>query len=355
MRISSKWEGVHPVGSRRLTQRDIARLAGVSQATVSLVLNGTATSTNRIPEETRTRVQNVIRETGYVADPVARRMVKGLNRILGVFTYEPAFPSEQADFFTPFLFGIEEAAQELGYDLLLLTGAGRKRKIFGDNARLRLADGCVILGRKFDAAELARLVAGDFPFVAVGRRDDAGGPVPYVGGDYAPATAALVERALALGHQRFAYIGLTAGAESTADRWQGFERAIAGADLVLTIPEVGRPAGAVLDALLAARASCAVCTELADAIALEAMARQRGVSIPGDLSIVVLGNHIRAEQTGIRFTSFVIPREAMARAATEMLVRRVEDNAPVEQVLLPCEPVEGETLGPVSSKPHRTK
>src|SRR5690606_21889795 len=120
-------------------------------ATVSLVLNGTATSTNRIPEETRTRVQNVIRETGYVADPVARRMVKGLNRILGVFTYEPAFPSEQADFFTPFLFGIEEAAQELGYDLLLLTGAGRKRKIFGDNARLRLADGCVILGRKFDA------------------------------------------------------------------------------------------------------------------------------------------------------------------------------------------------------------
>lgn len=340
---------------KRLTQRDIARLAGVSQATVSLVLNSSPASLGRIPAETRARVNKVIRETGYVADPVARRMVKGLNRILGVFTYEPAFPSEQADFFAPFLFGIEEAAQELGYDLLLLTGAGSKRKIFGDNVRLRLADGCVILGRKFDSAELARLVAGDFPFVAVGRRDDAGGPVPYVGGDYAPATSALVERARALGHHRIAYVGLTSGAESTIDRWQGFERAIAGADLVLTVPAVGRPSGEVLDALLGAGATCAVFTELADAIAVEAAARQRGVTIPGDLSIVVLGNHIRAEQTGIRFTSFVIPREAMAHAATAMLVRRVEDNAPVEQVLLPCEPVEGETLGPISPKTNRIK
>ena len=161
--------------NKRLTQKDIAQLAGVSQATVSLVLNGAPSSQARIPQDTRERVEKVIKDTGYVADPVARRMVKGINRILGVFTYEPAFPSGQADFFTPFLFGIEEAAQALGYDLLLLTGAGKQRKIFGENVRLRLADGCLILGRKFDTAELARLVAGDFPFVAVGRRDDAGG------------------------------------------------------------------------------------------------------------------------------------------------------------------------------------
>jgi len=341
---------------KRLTQRDIARLAGVSQATVSLVLNGSAGHDGRIPAETRDRVNKVIRDTGYVADPVARRMVKGLNRILGVFTYEPAFPSAQADFFTPFLLGIEEAAQELGYDLLLLTGAGTKRKIFGDNVRLRLADGCIILGRQFDPAELERLVGGDFPFVAVGRRDDAGGKVPYVGGDYAPATSALVHRARDLGHHRIAYVGLNDGAESTSDRWQGFQDAIGGADLVTTINAVGRPAAEVLDILLAADATCVFFTELADAIAVETLAKGRGMAIPGDLSIVVIGNHIRAEQTtGTRFTSFAIPREAMARAATHMLVRRVEDDAPVEQVLLPCEPVEGETLGPVSTQTIRIK
>jgi len=342
-------------GNRRLTQRDIARLAGVSQATVSLVLNGASGAVSRIPEETRNRVQNVIRETGYVADPIARRMVKGLNRILGVFTYEPAFPSEQADFFAPFLFGIEEAAQALGYDLLLLTGAGRQRKIFGENVRLRLADGCIVLGRKFDNTELARLVAGDFPFVAVGRRDDTGGPVPYVGGDYAHATSALVERTKALGHSRIAYVGLNEGAESSADRWYGFSRAIGEAELVTSIFDVDRPAGETLDVLTGAGASCVFFTELADAVRVEQVARERGLSVPGDLSIVVLGNHIRAQEPGRRFTSFAIPREAMARAATEMLVRRVEHNAPVEQLLLPCEPVEGDTLGSPASRTKKTR
>ncbi|MBN9332873.1 LacI family DNA-binding transcriptional regulator [Devosia sp.] len=340
---------------KRLTQKDIAQLAGVSQATVSLVLNGAPSSQARIPQETRERVEKVIRDTGYVADPVARKMVKGLNRILGVFTYEPAFPSGQADFFTPFLFGIEEAAQSLGYDLLLLTGAGKQRKIFGDNVRLRLADGCVILGRKFDNTELARLVAGDFPFVAVGRRDDAGGPVPYVGGDYAPATSALVERAKSFGHRRIAYVGLNEGAESTVDRWYGFSRAVGEADLVASVFAVGRPPNETLDVLLSAGTTCVFVTELSDAMVMEQAARARGISVPGDLSIVVLGNHIRAEEPGRRFTSFAIPREAMARAATEMLVRRVEHDAPVEQLLLHCEPLEGDTLGAPSSKTKKTK
>ena len=100
--------------SRRLTQQDIAKLAGVSQATVSLVLNGAANALARIPPDTRERVQKIIRETGYVPDPIARRMAKGSNRILGVFTYEPAFPNAHADFFLPFLFGIEEEAQARG-------------------------------------------------------------------------------------------------------------------------------------------------------------------------------------------------------------------------------------------------
>ncbi|QQR38328.1 LacI family DNA-binding transcriptional regulator [Devosia rhizoryzae] len=340
--------------AKRLTQKDIARLAGVSQATVSFVLNGSPENANRIPPDTRERVQKVIRETGYVADPVARRMVKGLNRILGVFTYEPAFPSAQADFFTPFLLGIEEAAQMLGYDLLLLTGAGIQRRIFGENVRLRLSDGCIILGRQFDREELARLVGGDFPFVAVGRRDDAGGPVPYVGGEYVTATRALVGRARQLGHAKIAFIGLNQGAESTADRWSGFQPALGDASLVYSRFSVGGAAAQTLDDVLRSGATCVFFTELADAIGVEAAARERGLSVPDDLSIVVLGNHIRAEEPGRRFTSFAIPREAMGRAATEMLVRRVENDAPVEQVLLPCELLEGDTLGPVSTRTNRT-
>ena len=64
------------------------------------------------------------------------------------------------------------------------------------------------------------------PFVSVGRRDDAGGPVPYVGADYPTAVAALVRRAVALGHRRLAYVGHGAGPESYADRMAGFRAAV---------------------------------------------------------------------------------------------------------------------------------
>jgi len=284
--------------TKRLTQNDIAKLAGVSQATVSLVLNGAPTALARIPAETRERVQKVIRTTGYVADPIARRMAKGLNRILGVFTYEPAFPSAQADFFTPFLLGIEEEAQQQNYDLLLLTsaGVGNNRKIFSENNRLRIADGCLVLGREFDRTELARLVAEDYPFVAIGRREDAGGPVPYVGGDYAAGTRALVEKACSLGHSKLAYIGPQGPAESVADRWLGYQAALSatGAQLTVHIATVNRPAEEILGAILSSGATAAFFIELADAVRVEMLARERGISVPGDLSMIVLGSHIRA-------------------------------------------------------------
>ncbi len=194
----------------RLTQRDIARLAKVSQTTVSLVLNNRTAASARIPAETRDRVLKVIRETGYVADPLARRLLQQRNQILGVFTYEPVFPSASADFYHPFLSGIEESAEELGCDLLLFTSApvtDGRRLVFHDNNRLRIADGSLLLGRRIPAEELSRLVAEQYPFVSVGRRDNPvlrdGTPatVPYVGADYTTATATVTERAFQLGHQ----------------------------------------------------------------------------------------------------------------------------------------------------------
>jgi DNA-binding LacI/PurR family transcriptional regulator len=341
----------------RLTQRDIARIAGVSQATVSLVLNDAKAAAGRIPDETRERVQKAIRDTGYVADPIARRMAKGLNRILGVFTYEPAFPSAQADFFAPFLFGIEEAAQTLGYDLLLLTGAPAnrgKRKIFHENNRLRLADGCVILGREFDRAELEKLMASDYPFVAVGRRDPVGAPVPYVGADYVTATAEMVRRARARGHRRFAYVGPSAGAESSVDRWRGFNADLAPDELALHIAEVGGRALPMLEAIRRSGATVAFFTELADAVIVDAAARSQNLSVPGDLSIVVLGSHLRPMQSGTRFTTFSIPREDMARRATQMLCDRIETKSGGSQLLLTCEPVEGDTLGAIHQQTDLT-
>ncbi|MBZ6078990.1 LacI family transcriptional regulator [Microvirga sp. WGZ8] len=333
----------------RVTQRDVARLAGVSQATVSLVLNGQANAIDRIPIETRERVARVIRETGYVADPIARRLVQKRNQIIGVFSYEPVFPSAQADFFLPFLLGIEQGAQQFGYDVLLFTSAakgGDERRIFSSNNRLRLADGCIVLGRELDRAELAQLVSGDYHFVAIGRRDDAGGPVPYVGADYATATAALVGQALKFGHRAFGYVGRKPGIEASSDRWRGFHEATRSGEKALVIDTADpRPVNEALLDLRKAGVTAIFYEDLSDAVQGEEAAREMGLYLPGDLSIVALGNPTGSIPTQVNFTRFNIPREEMGRLAVEMLAASLEGHLHERQRLLPCELVRGETLG----------
>jgi DNA-binding LacI/PurR family transcriptional regulator len=330
----------------RLTQRDIARLAKVSQTTVSLVLNNRSDATARIPAETRDRVLKVIRETGYQADPLARRMLKQRNQILGVFTYESVFPSASGDFYHPFLAGIEDCAERLGWDLLLFTSApvtSGRRRIFHDNNRLRIADGCLLLGRQIPSDELARLIAEEYPFVSVGRRDDAGGPVPYVGVDYAEATSTVVERAFVLGHRRVAFVGPGVGAESSADRLRGFRRTAG--NRAPHLPTADRPAADVLDALLDRRITAAFVEERADAIALADAAAERGVDIPGDLSVVALGDSTRPVATDIDFSGFHVPRQEMGRQATELLEAILSGHAAAgTQRLLACQLTEGTTL-----------
>ena len=318
-------------------------MAGVSQTTVSIVLNGRSESDVKIATETRDRVLRAIAETGYVADPVARRLAARHNRIIGVFTSEPVFPSAQSDFYQPFLVGIEERAENLGCDLLLLTSTpvvdGRRRILHPDN-RLRLADGCVLLGRSLDPQELAKLIADGLPFVSIGRRDDAGGPVPYVGADYASATAEVVQLALTLGHERIAYLGQGDGPESWVDRYRGFCDGAAGSRAYTVHLKIGETAAA-LAAVLDHGVTAVVAEEAADAVALYHLARERGL----ELSVATLGEPTRASQpTNVDFSGLHIPRQEMGAQAVDVLTALIEGSPVATQRLLTCTVVAGETL-----------
>ncbi|MEU0557328.1 LacI family DNA-binding transcriptional regulator [Dactylosporangium sp. NPDC006015] len=324
--------------SRRVTQRDIARMTGVSQATVSLVLNNRTGDDVRIAPETRQRVLDAIRATGYVADPVARRLVSGRNRILGVFTYEPVFPSTAADFYHPFLVGIEQRAEQVGCDLLLFTSRADSRRIFHADSRIGIADGTILLGRRVDRDDLARLVGEGHAFVSVGRRDDAGGPVPYVGADYPAAVAALVERATGLGHSRIGYLGTGGPAESHADRLRGFFSAGPAAVVHLPPPSTGW-----LDAIGRERLTAVFLEEYADAVALVAAARERGLEVPGDLSVVALGEPSGLAPVDGSITGLRIPRREMGWQAVDQLTETIEGGGAVQR-LLPCTVHPGATL-----------
>ncbi|GAA4730267.1 LacI family DNA-binding transcriptional regulator [Phytohabitans rumicis] len=333
--------------ARRPTQADIARLAGVSQATVSLVLNERDADV-RISPATRERVLTVMREWGYVANASARSLAGGSNKIIGVYTFEPVFPTTSVDFYFPFLLGMEQEAAELGYDLLLFTSAGGQRQIFREGAtRLALADGALLLGRDPNVEEIERLRDSGFPFVYVGHREVSGAPISYVAADYASTTQRLTERLFALGHERVAYARLGDGdAQPSRDREKGFRKAMPGrlAGPVWTLAAETEVDGLVAEILHGGVTGVVAEQELLAEQILASLQR-RGLSVPDDLSVVVLGDSTGARGGEIPWTGLAVPREQMGREATRLLIQQLEDpDAPTRSESVACPLIPGATV-----------
>ncbi len=345
-----------PRTERRITQRRIAELAGVSQSTVSLVVNGKADALTRIPAETRERVMQVLREAEYVADPAARRLAGVGNRLVGVFTYEPAFPSASRDFYASLLTGIESQAEKLGYDLLMFTSApvvDGRRSLFHPTNRLRLADGCLLLGLEMEGADLERLLDSGFPFVAVGRRDAR--DVPYVAADYVGGTAELVARAWDLGHRRFAMLRRDSTGESVRDRLRGFleeleRRDPTGAAVVLDRATDGEPSAADWEQLRSSGATVVFVESPNHALAIHAAAVRDGVAVPEQLSIVTLADPFHVADGDPDLTRLSPPRTRLGSEALALLGRILDPTETVPQdelrLTLPCSIVPGATLAP---------
>jgi DNA-binding LacI/PurR family transcriptional regulator len=387
-----------PRRARAPRQSDVAALAGVSQSAVSRVIGGD-TDTARIPEATVRRIQEAIKELGYVPNPTARKLRTGRNRMLGVHTFEAVFPRAREDFYFEFLLGIEERAEEIDHDLVLFTSTGGsdgRRRVYRDGVnRLNVADGAVLLGVAADRAELARLEADGYPFVHIGRREVPGTRITCVVPDYESAAAAIVDRLADLGHTRIGYLSSGIDEESYADRRRGYESAVARRGLRDVSPghtgsrdgatggpesarRVGdspdavepgagdgdlrpdparpdparsdpvRPDPARLDpAWLDAVADGALTAVVADAEWLaNPLAEQlaaRGLSVPRDVSVAVLEGV--GPDAPVRWDCLQIPRREVGRLAIDTLVGLLDEpGTPVADVLVPCVVVVGETV-----------
>lgn len=337
----------------RPTLKDVARWAAVSPAAASVVLSGRRDGSVRVSQSTASRVRAAARALGYVPNPVARRLARGRTALLGVFTYEPIFPLEHRDFFYPFLVGIEEAAARLGYDLLLFAGSAAgssQRRVYQDGInRLQLADGAILLGRRERKSELRRLSAEYFPFVYVGRREVPGTRISYVAPDYERATADVVVRLAALGHDRIAYLGAADPREPARDRETGYRHALdrlglrTGRDLVRRSHSVSK---SVVTQLLQSGVTASVVEDDALARQFEAALQAAGRHIPKDFSFVVLGDPLGPTESQPDWAHFSIPRKEMgARAATLLVETLASGGPPVpRQEVMPCTFVPGRSV-----------
>lgn len=343
-------------GRTRPRQADIARLVGVSQTTVSLILSGNKAGV-AFSDETRDRVLATARSLGYVPDPIAQRLSRGQNNLLGLYTFTATFPTDVQHSYYPFLVGIEEEATSQGYDLLLYTSSATAESGFDEVInRIRLADGCLFLGRHVPEQALERFLDDGYPLVYIGRHDELGERLPYVAAGYVPAAAEVVRRLVSLGHRQMIYLREYDDAPASADREAGALRGRDEAGLAPGALTVIRTDGTDVSAdrlrSWLADGVTAILAEETDAnVALNsivAAAAAAGLRFPRDCSLAVFGDpHSRPGDPV--FSGFAVPRREMGAAAVRMLASLIDgaDDVDTRQVI-DCPAVSGQTIG----RPH---
>lgn len=340
----------------RPRQAEVARVAGVSQTTVSLVLGGNKQGI-ALHEDTRRRVLDVARELGYVPDPAARRLAAARNNLLGVFSFTATFPTAVEHSYYPILVGVEQEAAAHGYDLVLFTGSsfgGAQADAPGALERVRLADGSLFIGRHIPADELRRLVEHGYPAVHIGRRDELEG-LAWVGADYVAATVEVVRHLTGLGHRHIVLVREDDDAPASTDRERGFRTALAEAGLPggdAAVARTAQPTADITADWLRARRAEGATAFVAEETdtgaawrALLAAADAAGLGAPRDLSLALLG-FPPADLAGRPVpTGFDIPRAELGAAAVRTLTAQLTGQEAVES-LVSCAFRKGATAGP---------
>ena len=210
---------------RPAVMSDVGKLAGVSHQTVSRVINGS----RHVSPATRERVLAAMRELGYRPNSSARALVTGRTQTLGVVSFDTTLYGPAST-----LFGIERAAHEAGYFIIIVSLKALDRSsVIEAVERLRLqgVDGILVIVSEQGSAEALLAAPDDVPIVAV-----EGGPeqgLPVVAVDQREGALLATRHLLELGHRTVWHVtGPTTSLESQ-QRVRGWESALreAGAEV----------------------------------------------------------------------------------------------------------------------------
>lgn len=181
--------------------KEIAKLCGVSVATVSKALN----DKDDISEETKRHIKGVAKKMGYVPQYYARAIRLNRSFNLGVLCVDEAQSGLTHDYFAHILNSFKVTAEASGYDITFINcdKHNKKRKTYLEHCRYRGLDGVVIACINFDNKEVLELVNSDVPVVSI---DYSYTNCSSVVSNNIKGMRDLIEYIISMGHTRIAYI-----------------------------------------------------------------------------------------------------------------------------------------------------
>lgn len=321
----------------KVTSHDVARAAGVSRTTVSMVLN--SSNAVMLSDETRERVKKAAADLGYRINSAGRMLASGATKTIALIVTNPELLLIDG-FIPPTLFAISNEAAAHGYNVLIegLPPEGNERG-YRDLVMARRIDGMIVLNPRSNDPQLAALIEQKFPVVLLGAIDEADAVSLNI--DDRDAIGEAVAQLVELGHRMIGHVALSArGTYATDHRIETLRAALKAHGLELPERHLAyanfdaESGGVAAHRLLEAQPSLTAIIAGNDTIALGVMraARERGMSLPRDLSIIGYDD--------LPFAAFLEPQLTTIRtrpveqgiAATRLLIGLIVESLDQEPI-----------------------
>jgi len=314
----------------RPTQQQIAKEAGVSRTTVSLVLNDVPDV--RVSPETRQRILKIAQRLNYYPHAAARRLVSGKTSTIGLVWHRGPNPTYRDAFIPGFLQGGARAAHKYGYHVLFHPiEPNEPDSSYVELARSRHIDGFILSGPRSDDAHLLKLHAERFPIVLHGQLP--GTDILSVDIDNVQSARVAASHLLTLGHQRIGFI-TNAPLVYTASqqRLEGYSQALEQASIPYDECLVqegnfdGESGQSAMQKLLACDPPPTAVFVASDMVAMGALQaiRDRGLRVPKDIAIVGFDDITAARFVTPALTTVRVPTFGLGWSAAEILIDHIE-------------------------------
>lgn len=328
------------------TIRDVARLAGVSVATVSRYLNNSAP----LAAETGKRVQQAMDELRFTPHPIARNLATKRTNTIGLLLLDIG-----GAFYTPLLRGIEAVSSEAGFDLLIHSTRGMhpanpmRRALTEHNT-----DGLLIFIDALDNSELERLNSIGFPVVLMHQSPPKGLDIPVVTIENQAGACQVVEHLIREhGRKHIVFLRGPEGNEDSDSREKGYIQALKKHGIPFDpalIFRGGFDAESARDAAKELLASGvpfdAIFTGDDDsAIGVIETLKSAGLSVPADIPIVGFDDSIFARLLTPALTTVRAPIEQVGREAVAQLIHQIRGEPTHARTVLPTEMIVRNSCG----------
>lgn len=319
---------LRPRGPRSApTIYDIAELAGVNPSTVSRALS----KPGRISAKTEKLIQDAARTLNYRVNPMARALPTGRTSTIGLMI---------ADITNPMFFevvrGAERAAAMEGYTLILAESQeSESREAAAVDRVAPSVDGLILVTTRLEDEQI-RDIATSKPLVVINREV---AQVDAIVPGLEPGIEQALDHLKELGHTAIAYLSGPGRSWMSVARWNELlEKAV---ERGLNIVEIG-PGVPTLDGgrdgitrVLASGVTAAIAYNDLMAIGLLRAAQERGVEVPGDLSIVGFDDIFGSDFTSPPLTTVRTPLGVVGELAVRRLLQLVGDDSTTSDVPVP--------------------